>query len=368
MRRGGRGSRSQAPCSRWPPAAATETRQRPTSRGCPGARRAPRQRERGRRRQARRGRSVRSRPAGRRPRGRRRAGDRRGNVPDPFQAELTAAAKKAAERRQLSASRASAPRKRSTARSSRDKQSLEAQKEEAEGDEAKELDQRIKELDRQLKECGKDNGKGNEGAARERMSVQTLAAGRYRASGRSGRAAWRPSTWRTTRTRPLGRDQGPRRASVERRGVPSAIRPRSTHGGGALAPKHRPRLRPGRRGRSTFHRDGVRGRPYARRGSSAQVLFRPRVVDLALQICGGLEHAHASGLVHRDIKPGNLLLSENGTVKIAGLRDRARGASDEAHADRQHPRHRGIPRAGASGEPVTAAADIYSLGCVLFSS
>ena len=53
------------------------------------------------------------------------------------------------------------------------------------------------------------------------------------------------------------------------------------------------------------------------RSSSAQVLFRPRVVDLALQICGGLEHAHASGLVHRDIKPGNLLLSENGTVKIA---------------------------------------------------
>ena len=42
-----------------------------------------------------------------------------------------------------------------------------------------------------------------------------------------------------------------------------------------------------------------------------------RVVDLALQVCGGLEHAHASGLVHRDIKPGNLLLSENGTVKIA---------------------------------------------------
>ena len=42
-----------------------------------------------------------------------------------------------------------------------------------------------------------------------------------------------------------------------------------------------------------------------------------RVVDLALQVCGGLEHAHASGLVHRDIKPGNLLLSEDRTVKIA---------------------------------------------------
>jgi len=41
-----------------------------------------------------------------------------------------------------------------------------------------------------------------------------------------------------------------------------------------------------------------------------------KVVDLALQICGGLEHAHAAGLVHRDIKPQNLLLRADGTVKI----------------------------------------------------
>jgi serine/threonine-protein kinase len=92
-----------------------------------------------------------------------------------------------------------------------------------------------------------------------------------------------------------------------------------------------------------------------------------RVVDLALQICGGLEHAHASGLVHRDIKPGNLLLSEDGTVKIADF-----GIARAAEATKLTKIGSILGTAAylapeqAAGEPVTAAADIYSLGCVLF--
>jgi eukaryotic-like serine/threonine-protein kinase len=92
-----------------------------------------------------------------------------------------------------------------------------------------------------------------------------------------------------------------------------------------------------------------------------------RVVDLALQICGGREHAHASGLVHRDIKPGNLLLSEDGTVKIADF-----GIARAAQATKLTQIGSVLGTAAylapeqAAGEPVTAAADIYSLGCVLF--
>jgi eukaryotic-like serine/threonine-protein kinase len=91
------------------------------------------------------------------------------------------------------------------------------------------------------------------------------------------------------------------------------------------------------------------------------------VVDLALQICGGLEHAHAAGLVHRDIKPQNLLLRADGTVKIADF-----GIARAAEATRLTEMGSVLGTAAylapeqALGEEVTAAADIYSLGCVLY--
>jgi serine/threonine protein kinase len=91
------------------------------------------------------------------------------------------------------------------------------------------------------------------------------------------------------------------------------------------------------------------------------------VVDLALQICGGLEHAHAAGLVHRDIKPQNLLLRADGTVKIADF-----GIARAAETTRLTQIGSVLGTAAylspeqALGEEVTAAADIYSLGCVLY--
>jgi len=91
------------------------------------------------------------------------------------------------------------------------------------------------------------------------------------------------------------------------------------------------------------------------------------VVDLALQICGGLEHAHAAGLVHRDIKPQNLLLGSDGTVKIADF-----GIARAAEETRLTQIGSVLGTAAylapeqALGEEVTAAADIYSLGCVLY--
>jgi serine/threonine protein kinase len=91
------------------------------------------------------------------------------------------------------------------------------------------------------------------------------------------------------------------------------------------------------------------------------------VVDLALQICGGLEHAHATGLVHRDIKPHNLLLRPDGTVKIADF-----GIARAAETTRLTEIGSVLGTAAylapeqALGEEVTASADIYSLGCVLY--
>jgi eukaryotic-like serine/threonine-protein kinase len=90
-------------------------------------------------------------------------------------------------------------------------------------------------------------------------------------------------------------------------------------------------------------------------------------VGLALQACRGLAHAHAAGLVHRDVKPQNLLLRKDGTLKIADF-GIARAA--ETTALTQVGTVLGtaayLSPEQALGEEVTSAADVYSLGAVLY--
>jgi serine/threonine protein kinase len=111
----------------------------------------------------------------------------------------------------------------------------------------------------------------------------------------------------------------------------------------------------------------VDGRSLADELDLEERLDPARVVDLGVQVCAGLEHAHATGLVHRDIKPGNLLLNGGGTLKIADF-----GIARAAETTRLTQMGSVLGTAAylspeqALGEDVTAAADIYSFGCVLY--
>ncbi|MEX2645542.1 MAG: serine/threonine-protein kinase [Gaiellaceae bacterium] len=104
---------------------------------------------------------------------------------------------------------------------------------------------------------------------------------------------------------------------------------------------------------------------FARRGR----LPPEEVVALGRQACAGLQHAHDAGLVHRDVKPQNLLVRSDGTLKISdfGIARAAEGTQITSAGTILGTAGYLAPEQ-AFGEEASAAADVYGLGAVLYEA
>ncbi|WP_230688695.1 serine/threonine-protein kinase [Micromonospora sp. WMMC415] len=92
--------------------------------------------------------------------------------------------------------------------------------------------------------------------------------------------------------------------------------------------------------------------------------------SIAAQICSVLAAAHAASLVHRDLKPQNLMITPSGAVKVLDFGVAALVGPAEASRLTATGSTLGTPAyiapEQATGGPVGPAADLYALGCILF--
>jgi serine/threonine-protein kinase len=125
-------------------------------------------------------------------------------------------------------------------------------------------------------------------------------------------------------------------------------------------------------GRPYFVMEYVEGAPILDYCAGHSLGLQARL-DCVLQICAALQFAHRRLVVHLDIKPSNVIVTENGEVKLLdfGIAKLLGGAPTdvamETHTHRQRPLTPGYASPEQLlGEPVSTATDVYGIGCLLY--
>lgn len=89
--------------------------------------------------------------------------------------------------------------------------------------------------------------------------------------------------------------------------------------------------------------------------------------QIAIRILSALQHAHKNGIIHRDIKPQNILVHSDGHIKVADFGiARVAGSSTISRSDSVMGSVHYFSPEQARGEEVTFASDLYSVGVVLY--
>ena len=98
-------------------------------------------------------------------------------------------------------------------------------------------------------------------------------------------------------------------------------------------------------------------------------LLPERTLEITLGVLRALEYSHQAGIVHRDIKPGNVMVTRNGDIKVMDF-GIARAMSDAQSTMTQTAQVIGTAQylspEQARGERVDARSDLYSTGCLMY--
>jgi beta-lactam-binding protein with PASTA domain len=92
----------------------------------------------------------------------------------------------------------------------------------------------------------------------------------------------------------------------------------------------------------------------------------PIAIDYARQILGALSFAHRNGIIHRDIKPHNIIVGSDGRLKVTDFGIARSGASQMTEAGSIVGTAQYLSPEQARGAPVDPRSDLYSLGIVLY--
>lgn len=114
----------------------------------------------------------------------------------------------------------------------------------------------------------------------------------------------------------------------------------------------------------------VEGRTIREDLDAGKVFPEREAVGIVLQVARALQHAHGRGLVHRDVKPANIVLTPEGIAKLADL-GMAREAEDSAQARQEHGLTIGTPFYIAPEQvrgrmDIDGRADLYALGATYY--
>ena len=97
------------------------------------------------------------------------------------------------------------------------------------------------------------------------------------------------------------------------------------------------------------------------------ILSVREIISYSEQILNALEHAHAKGIVHRDIKPQNIMLLKNGLIKVMDFGiAKLPNAETVTMTDKAIGTVYYISPEQASGRPIDARSDLYSLGVLMY--